>query len=263
MKNISSGTNEWSIASANFITGCEHNCLYCYSREIASRNNRKTKDNWKEETIRPKNLNKKWKLHEGGRIMFPSSHDITPQNLSESIQFLKNILLPGNQVLIVSKPHLECIKTICDEFAAFKEKILFRFTIGSSDNATLKFWEPGAPSFEERLSALKYAYESGYATSISCEPMLDNNISSVVNEVRPFVTHSIWLGKMSKMKQRLEMNTLITDELKEKANQLYKWQSDDEIKGLYEKYKNDPLIRWKGDIKTVVGLPIGKIGSDE
>jgi hypothetical protein len=65
------------------------------------------------------------------------------------------------------------------------------------------------------------------------------------------------------MKQRLEMNTTITDELKEKANQLYSRQSDEGIKSLYDRYKNDPLIRWKGDIKTVVGLPIGKIGSDE
>jgi hypothetical protein len=59
------------------------------------------------------------------------------------------------------------------------------------------------------------------------------------------------------------MNTPITDELKVKANQLYAWQSDDEIKALYEIYKNDSLIRWKGEIKTIVGLPIGEIGSDE
>jgi hypothetical protein len=263
MKNISTGTKEWSVASANFITGCEHDCLYCYSKATAIHHSRKTQDNWKEETVRPKDLNKKWRLRKGGRIMFPSSHDITPQHLPGSIQFLKNILLPGNDVLIVSKPHLECIKAICDEFTGYKEKILFRFTIGSADDEVLKFWEPGAPSFEERLSALKYAYEAGYATSISCEPMLDNNIGGVIDAVGPYVTHSIWLGKMNKMKQRLEMNTTITDELKEKANQLYSRQSDEGIKSLYDRYKNDPLIRWKGDIKTVVGLPIGKIGSDE
>jgi DNA repair photolyase len=166
-------------------------------------------------------------------------------------------------VLIVSKPHLESIKTICDEFTDYRNKMLFRFTIGSADNRILKFWEPGAPSFEERLSALKYAYEAGYATSVSCEPMLDNNIGGVIDAVRTYTTHSIWLGKMNKMKWRLQMNTLITDELKEKANQLYCWQSDKEVRALYDRYKNDPLIRWKGDIKTVVGLPIGKIGSDE
>ena len=113
------------------------------------------------------------------------------------------------------------------------------------------------------LSALQYAYEAWYATSISCEPMLDDKIDLVIDAVRPYVTHSIWLGKMSKMKQRLEMNTTITAELRGKANQLYSWQSNDGIQALYERYKNDPMIRWKGDTKTVVGLPIGKIGSDE
>lgn len=263
MKNNSNGTKEWSTESANFIIGCKNDCKYCFSRATAIYNKRKTQDDWIEEIVRPSKLNKGWRLRKDGRIMFPSSHDITPQHLPESIQFLRNILLPGNQVLIVSKPHIECITAICDEFINYKDKILFRFTIGSSDNATLKFWEPGAPPFEERVASLKYAYESGYATSISCEPMLDNNIGDVIDIVRPFVTHSIWLGKISKMKQRLEMNTPITDELKEKANQLYTWQSDNEIRALYERYKNDSLIHWKGEIKKIVGLLIGEIGSDE
>lgn len=263
MKNNSNGTKEWSIESANFISGCRNDCKYCFSKATAIYNKSKTQDDWKEEFVKSSKLNKSWRLREGGRIMFPSSHDITPQHLPEAIQFLKNILSPGNQVLIVSKPHLECIKAICDEFVNYKDKILFRFTIGSSDNATLKFWEPGAPSFDERIASLKYAFETGYETSISCEPMLDNKIGNVVAAVKPYVTHSVWLGKMNEMKHRLTMNTQLTQELKDKANQLYGWQLDDKIRALYERYKDDPLIRWKGEIKTIVGLPIGEIGSDE
>lgn len=263
MNNTSKGTKEWSTESANFISGCQNNCSYCFSRATAIYNKRKTQDNWKEEIVKRDKLNKSWRLREGGRIMFPSSHDITPQHLAESIQFIKNILFPGNEILIVSKPHLECIKAICDEFVDYKDEILFRFTIGSANDETLKFWEPGAPSFNERIASLKFAYDAGYQTSISCEPMLDNNIGEVIDIVRLYVTHSIWLGKMAKMKWRLEMNTEITDELKVKANQLYAWQSDKEIRALYEIYKNDSLIHWKGEIKTIVGIPIGEIGSDE
>lgn len=262
MKINSNGTKEWSVKSANFITGCSNNCSYCFSRATAIRTKRKTQDNWKEEIVRHKDLNKNWKLVEGGRIMFPSSHDITPKHLQESIQFLRNILAPGNEVLLVSKPHLECIKSICDEFTEYKKKILFRFTIGSANDEVLKFWEQGAPSFTERIESLKYAYEAGYATSISCEPMLDNKISDVISAVRPYVTHSIWLGKMNEMKHRLTMNTALTQEVKDRANQLYAWQSDDNIKALYKAYKNDPLIRWKSDIKKIVGVPLGEIGSD-
>lgn len=263
MKNNSNGTKEWSVKSANFITGCSNNCSYCYSRAMAIRTKRKIQDNWKEEIVRSNDLNKKWKMVEGGRIMFPSSHDITPEHLLESIQFLRNILTPGNEVLIVSKPNLVCIKAICEEFVDYKEKILFRFTIGSANDEVLKFWEPGASSFTERIESLKYAYEAGYETSISCEPMLDNKIGDVIAAVKPFVTHSVWLGKMNEMKHRLTMNTELTQELKNRANQLYNWQSDDEIKALYGTYKNDPLIRWKSDIKKIVGIPLGEIGSDE
>ncbi len=195
--------------------------------------------------------------------MFPSSHDITPTHLQDSIRFLRNILIPGNKVLIVSKPNLECIKAICDNFEDQKVQILFRFTIGSAKDETLKFWEPGASSFNERMAALEYAYEAGYETSISCEPMLDDKIRDVISAVRPYVTDSIWLGKMNEMKKRLTLNTELTQELKDKANQLYAWQSDDQIRSLYEIYKGDSLIRWKADIKKVVGIPLGQIGCDE
>ena len=90
-----------------------------------------------------------------------------------------------------------------------------------------------------------------------------DKISSVIDMVKPYVTHSIWLGKMNSMKSRLEINTEITKELKEKANQLFAWQSDDNFKALYDIYKNDSLIRWKAEIKTIVGIAIGAMGSDE
>ena len=61
----------------------------------------------------------------------------------------------------------------------------------------------------------------------------------------------------------IDLTKPLPKELKEKANQLYSWQSDDEVRALYGRYKNDPLIRWKGEIKKIVGLPIGNVGSDE
>lgn len=87
--------------------------------------------------------------------MFPSTHDITPKHLDLAIDFLKRLLGNGNKVLIVSKPSFECIKWICDSFVDYKDHILFRFTIGSTDNKTLKFWEPNAPDYSERKKALE------------------------------------------------------------------------------------------------------------
>ena len=79
----------------------------------------------------------------------------------------------SNEVLVVSKPRVACVKRLCAELLPYRDQIVFRFSIGSTDSAVLSFWEPGAPGFEERLECLRIAHISEYVTSVSCEPMLD------------------------------------------------------------------------------------------
>ena len=249
------GTKEWANRSENCLDGCSHDCKYCYAKAMAVRARRNTPQNWKNETLKLDILKKGFRKWEG-KIMFPSAHDITPAHLDDCMTYLGNILRPGNQVTIVTKPHLDCVKAICQEFAWYKDKILFRFTIGSSDSTTLKFWEPNAPDFAERLESLKYAFSEGYQTSVSCEPMLDNNIGDVIDQVSPFVTDSIWLGKMNQLRGRLALNGEDDPVTMQRADQLIAWQSDGTIKQLYSQYKDNPLIKWKESIKKVVGLEI-------
>ena len=52
------GTTEWATKNANFISGCIHNCKYCYSKEMAIRFKRKTSGNWAVEEINHNNLKK-------------------------------------------------------------------------------------------------------------------------------------------------------------------------------------------------------------
>ena len=76
------------------------------------------------------------------------------------------------------------------------------------DNDILHYWEPGAPLFEERLTSLRYAFEAGYDTSVSAEPMLDSkNAVALFKTLEPYVTDSIWLGKMNHMESRVKVNT--------------------------------------------------------
>jgi DNA repair photolyase len=247
------GTHEWADKTANCINGCEHDCKYCYSKSMAIRFKRKTSKNWKSEEVRSKQLEKKFKKHSGS-YMYPSSHDIHPDNLDSNMQFLNNLIISGNQVLIVTKPHFECINRICNEFSYFKNQILFRFTIGSANSEVLKFWEPGAPDFDERLRCLKFAFKNGFETSISCEPMLDSEIYEVIDKVLPFTTDAIWLGKANFLLRRLKMNGYSDKKSLKKANELILWQSDDNMIELYEKYKDNPKIKWKESIKKIVGL---------
>ena len=113
--------------------------------------------NWGTEIIRQKDLDKKIKKYPK-MVMFPSSHDIRPIHLSESIQMLDKILKAGNEVLVTSKPHFECIERICNTFQEYKDKILFRFTIGSTDSRILKFWETNAPSFRRTIQVSQISF---------------------------------------------------------------------------------------------------------
>ena len=247
---------DWAKKSANFQIGCENGCLYCYAREMATRYGWKDSADWTNVRIREEELRKNIPNF-GEVVMFPSSHDITPNNIEQTIQFLRKILEAGNQVLIVSKPYYECITRICKEFLTYKDSILFRFTIGSTSDEVLKFWEPNAPDFKERLKSLEHAFKKGFQTSISCEPMLDNRIDKVIKKVEPFVTETIWLGKANRLlgktgRGRLEFNGVLTEETKRKAEELNEWQSDENIIELYNRLKNNSKIRWKESIREVI-----------
>lgn len=255
------GTKEWSPHTLNCITGCGNDCLYCYSKEMAIRYNRSSPTDWEIEKVRNHDLKKKIKKYDA-RVMYPSAHDIRPEHLKENMEFLKHILEAGNEVLIVSKPHLICTKEICKTFADYKVKILFRFSIGSANDTVLKFWEPNAPGFKERLDCLKWAHKNGFETSVSCEPMLDNNIEKVIKKISPYVTETIWIGKINHLigvtgRGRLDFNGHNDPATIAKAHELIAWQSDDQIMKLYDIYKKDPQIRWKESIKKVIEKPKG------
>lgn len=252
------GTYEWAVENANFINGCSNNCKYCYSREMAIRFKRKTAENWNIEEVNFIQLKKKIKKA-NGFIMFPSSHDITPVNLSYSLVFLKKLLDAGNNVLIVSKPHLEVVKAICNQFYEFKTRILFRFTIGSKNSKILKFWEPEATDYNERKECLIYAYRHEFATSISCEPMLDNKTKELVKDLEPYVTNYIWIGKANFLLRRLSMNGINDTKTLNQANKLLVWQSDENIRKLYNDLKSNPKIKWKESIKKIVNIEVSTI----
>ncbi len=248
------GTEEWATHNVNIQLGCEHNCKYCYAKCMGIRFKRTKPGTWDTPTVDRRKVEKVYKKM-NGRIMFPTTHDITPMNLDDCVTVLRKLLEAGNKVLIVSKPHIECVKRLCREFQDFKEFVLFRFTIGSADDDVLAFWEPKAPPYRERLRALKWAYDQGYRTSVSSEPMLDGRIDKVVMTVKPHVTDTVWLGRVNMLSSAINMNCPGDQTAKKMAEGLRLLHTDEWIWELYDKYKADSFIRWKDSIKKVVGLP--------
>ena len=248
------GTQEWAATNVNIQDGCEHDCRYCYAKTMAIRFKRATAASWGKPRLRQHDLDRGF-TRRSGRIMFPTAHDITDRNIGECLTVLGRMLAAGNDLLIVSKPRLSCVKRLCEELAQYRAQIVFRFSIGSTDDSVLSYWEPGAPSFKVRLACLQYAYASDFETSVSGEPMLDDNPDALIAAVRPYVSDSIWLGKINRLRQILPFNCPRNAEAVRRGEALMAIQTDAAIRALYARHRRDPLVKWKDSIKAVVGLP--------
>ena len=245
------GTAEWAEVTENISRGCSNNCLYCYAASYANRFKLKARSEWEHEEFTKRAAITSYPARKGV-VMFPSSHDITPFNVEACIRFAKLMLKKGNNLLIVSKPRLECIRLVLKELNEFKEQILFRFTIGTLTDDISLMWEPGAPLPSERIEALSLARASGFRTSVSIEPMLEDAAGAiaVVEAVRPFVTDTIWIGKMNKVRLRVKSEDPAIQKAVDKVTT--ELQSDESIMTLYRHFKDDLMIRWKDSIKDVV-----------
>lgn len=210
----------------------------------------RTPGNWEKQRINPRIEKFGAEVQPVGTVMFPTSHDITPQFELESLRTIKN-LVRKNDVLIVTKPHLSVIETLCNELAEHRGRILFRFTIGSLSPELCKFWEPGAPNPTERVAALEHAYKKGFRTSVSIEPMLDSVEATceLVAVLEPHVTDTIWIGKMQRVPQKLNTHVAGFAAARQK---IAEQQADDEILKLVARLGHHGKIRWKDSVKAVL-----------
>lgn len=250
IRKTTSGTKEWADYNVNCIEGCYNNCRYCYARIMAKRFHRSSGQSWVNMTIRESVFCKRFKKRPG-RIMFPSTHDLFEVSPFKEacLTILERLLESNNEVLVTTKPRMAVIREIVDRFGDYKEMMQFRFTITSNNSELLRFWEPNAPSFEERLSSLRFAFRNRFKTSISIEPFLDYDPAGLVEALMPFVTESIWIGKM---------NYISCKGISGKENIQYeKIRSNYEthhLLGIYRKLRNSPKIRFKDSVRIKLGL---------
>lgn len=249
-----SGTKEWAVAEINCCVGCPHGCRYCYARIAAIKNGLiDSPEQWSRMRCPDQALPVNSSRY-AGQVMFPAAHDIVEENLEISIAVIERLLAAENRVLIVSKPSFYCIEQLCERFFHRRSQVLFRFTITARNPEILSFWEPGAPDYQRRLDSLELAFNRGFETSVSTEPILDmEDLGEMILEMEPYVSHTIWLGKMNKVKERVTIDS--TAAALEVAR-IGCEQTDEHIRSLYEFLKTNPLVRWKESIKQVVGLPL-------
>lgn len=92
--------------------------------------------------------------------------------------------------------------------------------------------------------------------------MLDSgDVVAMVQELLPYVSHSIWLGKMNRMEKRVVIESEL-DEIMVDAIQA--GQTDERVFEIYGEVKKEPLVRWKEVMKAVLGLELpGEPGLDQ
>ena len=158
---------------------------------------------------------------------------------------------------MVTKPHLEVLRELV-KLRHWRGQITFRFTIGSNSDNWLRFWEPGAPSFNERFDCLRLAHGEGFATSVSMEPMLDMHPWLVVDAVDRLITDTIWLGRANHLGARLAANKA-PPEVVEAGRRLMAEQTDEWFRDLHARLTGNPKVRWKDSIARLVDLPASEV----
>jgi DNA repair photolyase len=244
------GAGEWAGYRCNNGSNCIHRCLYCYAQKIAMRYHRIPNiEAWGVEELRNVKTAKCKKYLKP--IMFPTTHDISEAYLPTYRCHLYNILKAGNEVVLVTKPHRASIEAICSEFSSFRDNMIFRFSIGGLDNEAMKIWEPGAPSLSERLWCLQYAFEQGFNTSVSAEPMLVDRegAEKLYYTVEPLITEDIWFGKMNNVGSFRKSEN---PDLASRATKLFEAYNDKEIMKLVASLGSLPKVAWKDSVKKVI-----------
>jgi len=249
------GTREWSEHSANWQVGCSHGCLYCYARANALRFKRLGDPAaWIAEMPNNRLMDQAYRMKRKGVIMCPTTHDITPHNLELSVDILHTMAQNGNHLLIVSKPHSECIEALTNDLAPFRDRVEFRFSIGCKTDGIAEFWEPCAPSIQERLDCIPIAISRGFRVSISCEPLLEPwHVQAIVNLVRFMTLGNVWIGCLKHLRERTAwaLNGRFGEE---PVMALERWQKPEMMQKVCDALKGIPGIRFKDSYQRVLGI---------
>jgi DNA primase large subunit len=168
---------------------CSHGCLYCYNKPG-------TEDG---PILKPDAVNRlkkdlpklKQVIQPGQRLQFTFAGDLYDPAIKiarECLSACKNAGIPF-QVLTKNGPGA------IQDFDLYGPNDLFGVTLTGCDT-----WEPGAPTTEERIRALKEAHDRKIPTWVSFEPVIDpEKTLELIKRVRPYVDDlaNIKIGKLN------------------------------------------------------------------
>lgn len=83
------------------------------------------------------------------------------------------------------------------------------------------------------------------------EPLLGGveTAQAVLAAVRPHVTDTVWIGKMNRIRARVDMSS---PENAARVAEIETTQSDAEIQRMLQVLSGDPMVRWKDSIRKTM-----------
>jgi hypothetical protein len=72
---------------------------------------------------------------------------------------------------------------------------------------------------------------------------------AILTAVRPYVSDTVWIGLMNKIRQRVDQSL---PGIAEAVQEIETAQDDERVVALYDALKDDPLVRWKDSIQDVL-----------
>ena len=172
--------------SLNPYTGCGHRCLYCYATSFI-KNFYKPRPKKNFLKIVERELKK---LPENSLISLSNSSD--PYQPLESTykytrKFLELLVEKNYRILIITKSDL-----ILRDLDLLKNLGCAVSITITSKNLSSKL-EPGAPSYERRINAIKSLYKANIPVSVRLDPVIpglnEKETLEILDEVAPFVKH--------------------------------------------------------------------------
>ena len=191
---------EYSEAACNIYKGCQHGCRYCFGKRRMSEQQKADYD----ANSNPKKFFLEKLSHKAARM-----NGDTPEIL---LSFLGDVYQPAEMELKLTRATLGILNenglpyTILTKGgtrAARDFDLLeqgrgrFGTTLIFMDQDKADYWEPGAATIQDRISAIQQAHDRGIPTWVSVEPVIEpDQALRVIRELHTIVDH--WkVGKIN------------------------------------------------------------------
>lgn len=224
---------EWAL---NVYKGCAHGCVYCYAAGMAARFGQATRQGFHENITVKKTFSLEQLQREAKRLAPKINSRVLLSFSTDPYQPIESTLhltrkcieilhAEGIYVQILTKDPLRACRDL--DIITHKDALATTLTLyRTRGRCQTDFWEPNAPTYENRVAGLIAAEEVGVPVWVSLEPVIYPSDSlKIVEQTSYFVSH-YKIGTLNYFANKSPHNPRIT------PDQWYEFYKD--VTGLLE-----------------------------